>query len=179
MRPRTLLTSFVLLAACSGAVEPQGQGAPSSTSAVTSAPPPGEQLGHRTAPDVPPPLVAAPKEARLTLTAPTEGAVVKNPVAISFSTVGLSLAAAGPPKAGEGYAVLLPDGQPVPEGQPMQRSEQVIHLDDGAAAASLTLGPGAHTVTVQLVDGAGRSYGPALSATVSVTVNPELVDEQR
>lgn len=177
MRPRTLPLAFILLAACSGAVESQDPG-PTQPGA-DALPPPGEQLGQRTAPEVLPPPAPAPKEARLTLTAPIEGAVVKNPIAVSFSTTGVTLGPAGSPTPGQGYAVVLPDGEPVPAGELVARREQVIHLDDGASVMSLTLGPGAHTVTVQLVDGLGRSYGEALSATASVTVNPELVDEQR
>jgi hypothetical protein len=179
MRPRILLSSFLLVTACSGAVEPQSPGAAGVSPAAEAPPPPGEQAGRRTAPEEPAPVVAAPKEARLTLQSPTDGAVVKNPVALSFTVEGLTLAAAGPPTPGQGYAVLLPDGQPVAEGQPVPRGEQAIHLDDGAAAATLTFGPGPRTLTVQLVDGAGRSYGAALATTVSLTVNPELVDEQR
>lgn len=175
MRPQPLL--LALLTACSGAVEPQGQ-APTAPNEA-SPPPPGEALGQRAAPEALPPPVPAPKEARLTLSAPAEGAVVKNPVALAFSVTGLTLSPAGAPTPGRGYAVVLPDGASIPAGAPVPRSEQAIHLDDGAATMSLTLGPGAHTVTVQLVDGLGRSYGEALSATASVTVNPELVDEQR
>jgi hypothetical protein len=177
MRPRILPLAFALLAACSGAVEPQDPG-PAQPGA-DAVPPPGDQLGQRSAPEVLPPPVPAPKEARLTLTTPQAGETLKNPVAVTFTTSGLTLGPAGAPTPGQGYAVVLPDGAPVPAGEPVARREQVIHLDDGAAALSLTLGPGAHTVTVQLVDGLGRSYGEALSATVSFTVNPELVDEQR
>ena len=177
MRPRILPLAFALLAACSGAVEPQDPG-PAQPGA-DALPPPGEQLGQRSAPEVLPPPVPAPKEARLIVSAPKEGETVKNPVAVSFSTTALTLGPAGSPTPGQGYAVVLPNGKPVPAGELVARREQVIHLDDGASAMSLTLGPGAHTVTVQLVDGLGRSYGEALSATASFTVNPELVDEQR
>jgi hypothetical protein len=178
MRPWNLALALGLLTACSGAVEPQTPG-PTPTGPDALPPPPGEQLGQRSAPEVLPPPVPAPKEARLTLSAPQEGGVVKNPVQVSFATTGLTLGPAGAPTPGQGYAVVLPDGQPVPAGEVIPRREQVIHLDDGAALINLTLGPGPHTVTVQLVDGLGRSYGEALAATVSVTVNPELVDEQR
>ena len=177
MRQRIVLVAFALLTACSGAVEPQNPG-PVPTG-PESLPPPGEQLGQRSAPETLPPPVPAPKEARLSLSAPTEGEVVKNPVPVSFTTTGLTLGPAGAATPGQGFAVVLVDGRPVPAGEPVTRREQVIHLDDGASAMSLTLGPGAHTVTVQLVDGLGRSYGEALSATASFTVNPELVDEQR
>ncbi|MEY3214135.1 MAG: hypothetical protein RIT28_4616 [Pseudomonadota bacterium] len=177
MRPRIVPFAFALLTACSGAVEPQDPGpTPTGPDAL---PPPGQQLGQRSAPEELAPLVPAPKEARLTLTTPKEGEVVKNPVAVSFTTTGLTLGPAGAPTPGQGYAVVMVDGRPVPAGEPVTRREQVIHLDDGAAALSLTVGPGAHTLTVQSVDGLGRSYGEALSATVSFTVNPELVDEQR
>jgi hypothetical protein len=177
MRPWNLALALALFTACSGAVEPQGEGpVPTGPNAL---PPAGQQLGQRSAPEVLPPPVPAPKEARLTLTTPSAGEVVKNPVAVSFTTIGLTLGPAGAATPGQGYAVVLPDGQATPAGEVVPRREQVIHLDDGATTMSLTLGPGAHTLTVQVVDGLGRSYGEALSGTVSFTVNPELVDEQR
>jgi len=45
-----------------------------------------------------------------------------------------------------------------------------LHFGKGQTEAQVTLPPGRHTLTLQIADGAHRSYGPKWSTTITVNV---------
>ena len=52
----------------------------------------------------------------------------------------------------------------------MPADETHIHYDAGQTETDLSLTPGPHTLRLQFADGAHRSYGPAMSTQISITV---------
>lgn len=49
-------------------------------------------------------------------------------------------------------------------------TEHSLHFGKAQTETDVTLPPGQHTLTLQLGDGAHRSYGPELSSTITVNV---------
>jgi len=48
--------------------------------------------------------------------------------------------------------------------------EHPLHFGKGQTEAMLKLAPGRHKLQLQFADGAHRSYGPAMSKTITYTV---------
>jgi hypothetical protein len=80
-------------------------------------------------------------------------------------------------KAGEeidnktvGHHHLIVDGTFIPEGTAIPTDAQHIHFGKGQTETELELPPGDHTLTLQFADGAHRSYGEKMSATIHIHV---------
>ena len=84
---------------------------------------------------------AAAASPAVTLAEPTHGATVSSPVKLRFVVQGMTVAPAGDVVTNSGHHHLL-----------------------------VILPPGLHKLTVQFGDGAHRSYGPAMSQTITVMV---------
>ena len=71
-----------------------------------------------------------------------------------------------------GHHHLLIDAANVPEGEiiPVDKPEQYKHFGKGQTETTVKLPPGKHKLTLQFADGAHRSYGERMRATLSVTV---------
>lgn len=146
----TLLLATLLLSACGG-----------DAPAPVAPPGPPAPIGA---------FEPAPTGARVFFVQPAEGAQVTSPVTLVFGAEGVTIQAAGDVVKGSGHHHILVDGAPIPEGQAVPRDDRNIHYGLGQTEATLPLVPGPHTLTLQLADGAHRSYGTALSATVNITV---------
>ena len=72
---------------------------------------------------------------------------------------------------GTGHHHLIVDGQGVPAGEAVPKDDTHIHFGQGQTEHTLELSPGKHTLTLQFADGLHRSYGPALSTTITVEVS--------
>lgn len=106
-----------------------------------------------------------------TLTGPlTDGTVT---VHIEMGLEGAEVHAAGEIIAGTGHHHVIVDGEGVPFGTAVPADDTHIHFGGGQTEADLELAPGEHTLTLQFADGAHRSYGPALSSRISITVADE------
>ncbi|ABC37017.1 DUF4399 domain-containing protein [Burkholderia thailandensis] len=110
-------------------------------------------------------------EARVYFVEPTDGASVTNPVHVKFGLEGdMALRPAGDMTPDTGHHHLLIDGRPIPKGDVIPAGERSLHFGKAQTEAEVKLPPGRHTLTLQLGDGAHRSYGPELSQTIIVNV---------
>ncbi len=103
---------------------------------------------------------------------PKDGAVVASPFTVKFGLEGLALKPAGDPTPDSGHHHLIIDGDPVPKGELIAKSDTSLHFGKAQTETQLTLPPGKHTLTLQFGDGGHLSYGPALSSTITVEVKP-------
>jgi|ERR1035437_31535 hypothetical protein len=101
---------------------------------------------------------------------PVDGATVSSPFKLRFAVEGLTVAPAGAPSVGTGHHHLLIDGAPIAEGQPVPVDATHIHFGKGQTETEVTLSPGIHKLTAQFATGEHKSYGPALSKTITITV---------
>jgi hypothetical protein len=101
-----------------------------------------------------------------------DGAKVKSPVKVKFGLKGFKLRPAGenPSDKTTGHHHIIVDGKPVPFGEVVPADDKHIHFGKGQTEAELKLKPGKHTLTLQLADGAHRSYGADLSSTINIEV---------
>lgn len=108
--------------------------------------------------------------AKVMFTAPADGATVKSPVKVVMGLEGMTIQPAGELKEGTGHHHLIIDSDPVPMGTAVPADETHIHFGKGQTEAEVELKPGKHTLMLQLADGAHRSYGKQMSASITVTV---------
>lgn len=102
---------------------------------------------------------------------PKDGAVVTSPVKVVMdSTVKIRPADQDINDHTTGHHHIIIDGPAVPAGQVIPKDDTHLHFGKGQVEAEVPLKPGAHMLTLQLADGAHRSYGPALSKTIHVFV---------
>jgi hypothetical protein len=103
---------------------------------------------------------------------PTDGAKVPTTFAIKMGIEGMAVRPAGEDakEKTSGHHHILVDGNPLPIGAMVPKTEKHIHYGKGQTETELSLSPGQHTLTLQLADGAHRSYGPSLSHTINITV---------
>jgi hypothetical protein len=104
------------------------------------------------------------------ITEPLDGNTVTSPFVVRFDVKGLQVAPAGDIMANTGHYILIVDADAVPRGEVVPISDRHIHLSKGQKETQVSLPPGRYRLTAQFADGAYRSYGPALSRTISVTV---------
>ena len=114
--------------------------------------------------------VAARAEGRAYFVAPKDGATVSNPVHVKFGVEGMKIVPAGTMTEGTGHHHLIIDGAALPKGEVIPANDKSLHFGKGQTETDLTLPPGDHTLTLDFGDGAHRSYGPAMSQTVTVHV---------
>jgi hypothetical protein len=100
------------------------------------------------------------------------GDKVKSPVKVKMTVVGLKVRPAGEDvnDVTSGHHHILVDSKPTPAGQIILADEKNIHFGKGQTETEVKLAPGDHTLTLQFADGAHRSYGEKMSATVSIKV---------
>lgn len=99
-----------------------------------------------------------------------DGQEVKSPLKVEMEVKGKVIKPAGELSEGAGHHHLIIDGASIPEGAGVPMDETHIHFGKGQTETEVSLTPGEHTLTLQLADGMHRSYGPAWSKTISVTV---------
>ena len=167
--PRALIFPALLLtlAACG---EPPAE-APAAEAPAAEAPAADPHAGHDMPAEGEVPAVEAPPEgAKVMFVEPAEGATVASPVKIVMGAEGITVQKAGELAYGTGHHHLIVDGQGIAAGEVVPKDETHIHFGDGSTETTVELAPGAHTLTLQFADGLHRSYGPAMSATINVTV---------
>ena len=167
---RTLFPlAAVLLVACTGGApattNPAGGG---SASQPTTAAGGHDMAGHGDMADA---AAFKPLEgAKVMFTEPADGATVTSPVKVVMGVEGAEVKPAGALVAGTGHHHVIVDGQPVEQGEVVPKDDTHIHFGDGSTETELELAPGEHTLTLQFADGMHRSYGRALSKTITITV---------
>ncbi|MEC7948247.1 MAG: DUF4399 domain-containing protein [Myxococcota bacterium] len=113
---------------------------------------------------------AAAAGAKVFFVSPADGATVKGPVTVKMGVEGMTVQPAGQLTEGTGHHHVIIDAKGVPKGTAVPADDQHIHFGKGQTETTLELAPGEHTLTLQFADGAHRSYGPEMSATIKVTV---------
>ena len=117
-------------------------------------------------------VVAAEAERKVFFVEPADGAKVKGPVKVKFGISGMKVQPAGeaPLDKTTGHHHIIVNGEPMPLAKVVPADEKHIHFGKGQTEAELKLPPGKHKLTMQLADGAHRSYGPNMSSTISIEV---------
>lgn len=123
------------------------------------------------APGMPPPT-PAPKDARLYIISPANGATLSSPVKVMFGLSGMGVAPAGVQADNTGHHHLLVDTDiPADTSQALPSSDKVLHFGKGQTEASIELAPGQHTLQLVLGDFLHRPLVPVLaSAKITITV---------
>jgi hypothetical protein len=129
-----------------------------------------DHAGHDHAAAATSEFVKAPKDASISFGTPSDGETVKSPVHVQMQVNNMEVVAPGRSIPGTGHHHILIDAEGTPEGEVVPKDAQHIHYGDGSLEADLELTPGEHTLTLQFADGMHRSYGPALSSSVTITV---------
>ncbi|MCB1914356.1 MAG: DUF4399 domain-containing protein [Rhodocyclaceae bacterium] len=101
---------------------------------------------------------------------PADGARVPAQFQVVMAVDGMAVKPAGELVDGTGHHHLIIDGEPIAEGAPVPADERHRHFGKGQTETALELAPGRHTLTLQFADGQHRSYGPAMSSTITVVV---------
>lgn len=108
----------------------------------------------------------------------TDNQTVPTHFQIRFGAENLQVKPAGTDienKSAGHFHILIDDPmQSTPEGDIVPSDEAHIHYGKGETETFLTLPPGKHTLTIQFADGAHRSYGKALAATIIVEVKANI-----
>jgi hypothetical protein len=125
-------------------------------------------------------------DARVFFVSPADGVVIRGPlvdgkvdVKIEMGAKGVVVEPAGEVKDGSGHHHILIDVAGVEKGTAVPTDEHHVHFGKGQTDAVVPLAPGRHALSLQFADGAHRSYGPAMTSSIAVTVEAEeaIVDE--
>lgn len=113
-------------------------------------------------------------EPAVSFEAPKNNESVTSPFEVKFAVRGLSVRPAmeNIDDTTSGHHHILIDHPTgfIEKGQAIPADSRHIHYGKGEESALLELSPGIHTLSLQFADGAHRSYGKELSATITVTV---------
>ena len=133
--------------------------------------PPASQPSPASQPAASQPMKPMDEGASVFFVWPEPNSTVPTDFDVVFGIKGMSIS-----KAGEnlndktkGHHHLIIDSPFIKYGQVVPADEKHIHFGMGQTAARVKLSPGEHTLTMQLADGAHRSFGKALSAAMKVT----------
>ncbi len=102
--------------------------------------------------------------------APADGATVESPFKVQFGVKGMTVKPIGELVEGTGHHHLLINVNGTPKGQTVPADAQHLHFGKGQTETELKLAPGTYRLTMQFADGYHGSYGPDMSATITVTV---------
>lgn len=114
----------------------------------------------------------APKDAKVYIISPKNGAVVKSPVTVVFGLSGMGVAPAGVDKANTGHHHLLIDADGLPAmDKPIPKDAHHMHFGGGQTETILKLTPGKHTLQLLLGDKNHIPHSPpVMSKKISITV---------
>ncbi len=115
---------------------------------------------------------ASQSEPRVFFVEPADGATVAQDVKIVMGIEGMEIKLAGDLTPDTGHHHLIIDAPMIAEEEtvPLDKPEQYKHFGKGQTDTMVKLAPGKHTLTLQLGDGAHRSYGERMRKTITVTV---------
>jgi hypothetical protein len=113
---------------------------------------------------------AMPESGRVFFAEPKDGATVKSPFKVAFGVEGIEVKPAGDLTKNTGHHHILVNSGPLAPETTIPANDTNIHYGAGQTETELTLEPGTYTLTMQLADGAHRSYGEKFAATIKVTV---------
>lgn len=111
-----------------------------------------------------------PDSGRVFFAEPKDGATVSSPFKVAFGVEDVEVKPAGVFDKNTGHHHIIINGGPVAVESIVPADEMNIHYGAGQTETELTLEPGEYTLTMQLADGAHRSYGEAFSETITIIV---------
>ena len=114
----------------------------------------------------------APKDAKVYIISPKNGAVVKSPVTVLFGLSNMGVAPAGVDNANTGHHHLLVDATDTPEmDKPIPKDEHHMHFGGGQTQTILKLSPGKHTLQLVMGDKNHIPLSPSvISKKITITV---------
>jgi len=101
---------------------------------------------------------------------PKDGATVTSPFKVVFGIKGMAVEPAGEIKADSGHHHLLINIGPIAAGEAIPVDDTHLHFGKAQTEAEVKLPPGNYKLTMQFANGAHVSYGPAMAASINVTV---------
>lgn len=101
---------------------------------------------------------------------PKDGAAVTSPFKVVFGIKGMAVEPAGAIKADSGHHHLLINLDPMASGEAIPVDDAHLHFGKAQTEAEVKLPPGNYRLTMQFANGAHVSYGPAMAASINVTV---------
>jgi hypothetical protein len=101
---------------------------------------------------------------------PKDGATVDQEFKVVMGVKGMAIKPVGDMTENTGHHHLLIDTAPVKRGESIPADATHLHFGKGQTETTVKLPPGKHTLQLQFADGAHRSYGDAMSATITVVV---------
>ncbi len=118
------------------------------------------------------PKTPAPKDAKVYIISPRDGATVKSPVRVRFGLVGMGVAPAGVDIPDTGHHHLIIDLDELPSlDLPLPATDNVMHFGKGQTEAKIELSPGKHTLQLVLGDKIHLPHSPAvISKKITITV---------
>ncbi|MCB9668118.1 MAG: DUF4399 domain-containing protein [Alphaproteobacteria bacterium] len=112
----------------------------------------------------------APDGAKVMFVSPHDGDKVHSPVKVVMGVESMTVKPAGELEDGTGHHHIIIDGEAPAYGDVVPKDDTHIHFGGGQTEVELELKPGKHTLTLQFADGLHRSYGPDLTASITVEV---------
>jgi hypothetical protein len=101
---------------------------------------------------------------------PADDAVLSSPFKVKFAVEGMTVMPAGDIVKDAGHHHLLVNATPLDAGILVPYDATHLHFGFGQTETTLTLPPGKYTLTAQFANGDHKSFGPAMSKTISITV---------
>lgn len=101
---------------------------------------------------------------------PKDGATVTSPFKVVFGIKGMAVEPAGDVKADSGHHHLLINLDAMRAGDAIPVDATHLHFGKAQTEAEVALPPGQYKLTMQFANGAHVSYGPAMAASINVTV---------
>lgn len=119
-----------------------------------------------------PALSPSPANSNVSISEPSNNAVVPTTFTVKFTLSGMEIAPAGTQKENTGHHHLLVDMATLPDlTQPLAVSDQIRHFGKGQTETTLTLEPGKHTLQLVLGDHAHVPHNkPLVSEKITVNV---------
>ncbi len=117
------------------------------------------------------PRVSAPKDAKVFIVSPKNGATVDKTFTVKFGMKGLELKPAGDETKNSAHHHLLVDQKALPDPTlPIPASDTVIHYGKAQTETQLTLTPGKHTLQLVAGDKGHMQFDPTVASKV-ITIN--------
>lgn len=103
-----------------------------------------------------------------------DGQSVTTPLTVQFGVEGMAVEPAGEIKENSGHHHLLIDHDFIAAGQVIPAGDSTkLHFGKAQLETTINLAPGNHKLTMQFANGAHMSYGEKMSASITVSVEPE------
>ena len=106
------------------------------------------------------------------IVSPADGETVATTFTVVLQASYVTVEPAGEIRNNAGHFHILVDEPYIEAGEVVPNDETHIHMGDGSRERELQLEPGAHTLRVQLADGAHRAYGgDGMRTEINITVS--------